>query len=364
MSLPVANILQKKVRSLICMLAVSIGISLLLVLIGLTRGSINDVADRIENIGGDILVQKIGATNFFGLKSGVLPEKYGVRLSEVPGVKTVSPVVTWTTNYNGNYYVVFGINPQQFSSLGGGLEIIEGRHLTMDGDVVIDSRLASADQLAVGQEIEMLGTTFRIAGISKEGIGARIFMLASQLQKMLHQEGRVSMFFVRCVSPEMVKSTAQAIEKSVPGVQVQILEKFADQMAASMNGLDEFIGAITMTTLFVSLLVILLAMYSTIVEKTREIGILKSLGASRKFILGNILLESIILTSGGVILALVLTYFVVRFLLLLYPLLTIQITPLWIAIGSVMGIVGGVLGALYPAWIAIRQDPVKALSYE
>jgi putative ABC transport system permease protein len=60
----------------------------------------------------------------------------------------------------------------------------------------------------------------------------------------------------------------------------------------------------------------------------------------------------------------VLTYFVVRFLLLLYPLLTIQITPLWIAIGSVMGIVGGVLGALYPAWIAIRQDPVKALSYE
>jgi putative ABC transport system permease protein len=116
--------------------------------------------------------------------------------------------------------------------------------------------------------------------------------------------------------------------------------------------------------LVVSLLVILLAMYSTIIEKTREIGILKSLGASKAFIMGNIVLESVILTVGGVVMAFVFTFAAVKVLGSLYPMLTVEITPFWIIIGSVMGIVGGVLGALYPAFVAVRQDPVTALSYE
>jgi putative ABC transport system permease protein len=363
-TLPIANILQKKVRSLISVLAVSLGITLLLVLVGLTKGSIKEVADRIENVGADIIVQQVGATNFFALKSGVLPEKYQERIADIPGVEAVSPVVTWTTTFRDVFYVVYGIDPDQFSTIGGGLEIVDGRDLREAGDVVIDSRIASATGLVIGDEMELLGSKFEIVGISKEGIGARIFMLASQLQGMLHQEGRVSLFFVRCESPEAVKSTAFAIEENVPGVHVQLLENFADQMARSMTGLREFIGAVTVTTLIVSLLVVLLAMYSTIMEKTREIGILKSLGASRAFIMGNIVIESVFLTTGGVILAFVFTITAIEVLGAAYPLLTVEITPFWIAVGSATGILGGVLGALYPAWLAVRYDPVKALSYE
>jgi putative ABC transport system permease protein len=363
-NLPVANILQKKVRSLISILAVSLGVTLLLVLVGLTKGSINEVAQRIENVGADIIVQQAGATNFFALKSGVLPVKYRGLIEEVSGVEAVSPIVTWTTTFRDNFYVVYGIDPEQFSTIGGELEIVEGDRLQNDGDVVVDSRMAAATGLAVGDEIELLGSTFAIVGISKEGIGARIFLLMSELQEMLHQEGRVSLFFVKCDSPDAVKSTALAIEENVEGVHCQLLENFADQMASSMSGLREFIGAITVTTLVVSLLVILLAMYSTIMEKTREIGILKSLGASKAFIMGNIVAESVILTVCGVLMAFVFTIVAVEILAVLYPLLTVEITPFWILIGSVMGIAGGVLGALYPAFVAVRQDPVAALSYE
>ena len=364
MTLPVANILQKKIRSAICMLAVGLGITLLLVLVGLTKGSINEVAERIENVGGDIIVQQEGATNFFALKSGVLPEKYRDLIGEVPGVEAVSPVVTWTTTFRDNFYVVYGVDPDQFTSIGGGLEIVDGAQLQNPGDLVVDSRMAAAVGLAVGDQVELLGSTFEVTGISKEGIGARIFMLMSQLQEMLHQEGRVSLFFVKCDSPDVVKETALAIEANVRGVHVQLLENFADQMASSMSGLKEFIGAITVTTLIVSLLVILLAMYSTIIEKTREIGILKSLGASKTFIMGNIVLESVILTVGGVITAFLFTFVAVKILGVRYPMLTVEVTPFWVLIGSVMGIVGGVLGALYPAYLAVRQDPVAALSYE
>ena len=364
MTLAVANILQRKVRSLISILAVSIGITLLLVLVGMTRGSINEVAERIQNVGADMIVQQAGATNFFALKSGILPARYRELIEEVPGVAAVSPVVTWTLTYRSQFYVAYGIDPEQFSTIGGELEIVRGRQLSGRGEVVIDSRMAEATGHAVGDDIELLGSVFRIVGISKEGIGARIFLQMTQLQEMLHQENRVSLFFVRCTGPEAVKSTARAIENDIKGVRCQLLENFADEMARSMSGLKEFIGAITATTLIVSLLVILLAMYTTIMERTKEIGILKSLGASRRFIMGNILLESVILTVLGVLGGYALTYGAVRYLGVIYPLLTIEVTPFWIIAGSLLGIVGGVLGALYPAAIAVRQDPVRALSYE
>jgi putative ABC transport system permease protein len=363
-TLALANILQKKVRSAICILAVGIGIALLLVVVGLTRGSIQEVAQRIQNVGGDIIVQPSGATHFLALKSGILPERYAERLQAVPGVAAVSPVVTWTTTFQNGFYVIYGIDPERFSSLGGGLRMVNGRTLRAPGEVVVDSRLASAARLAVGDRIELLGSSFEIVGISKEGVGARIFLSMQELQAMLHQEGRVSLFFVRCASPAVVKATAAAIEAELPGVRCQVLEGFADEMARSMTGLREFIGAITGTTLIVSLLVVSLAMYMTILEKTREIGILRSLGASRRLIMGSVVLESVLLTGCGVIAGYALTLAAVAAISAWYPLLTVEITGFWVVVGGALGIGSGLLGATYPAWFAARQDPVRALNYE
>jgi putative ABC transport system permease protein len=282
----------------------------------------------------------------------------------VPGVAAVSPVVTWTAPFKDALYVVYGIDPAQFASIGGGLRILEGRTLAAPGEAVIDSRLARHAKLGVGDTMEILGATFRIAGVAKEGIGARIFLLKRELQEMLHQEDRVSLFFVRCSSPAAVKPTAQAIEAALRGVKCQLLEGFADDMARSMKGLDQFVAAITITTLLVSLLVVSLTMYMTVLEKTRDIGILKSLGASRRFIIGGIVAESVLLTAGGVAAGYGLTAAATAALRLRYPLLTVDVTPAWIAIGGAVGVAGGLLGALYPAWLAARQDPVRALSYE
>jgi ABC-type lipoprotein release transport system permease subunit len=103
-TLAVANVLQKKVRTLIVILAVGIGVAFLLVLVGITRGSINEVAERIQNVGGDIIVQQAGGTSFLALKSGILPERYVERLRAIPGVAAVSPVVTWTTTFRDQFY--------------------------------------------------------------------------------------------------------------------------------------------------------------------------------------------------------------------------------------------------------------------
>ena len=140
MTLALANVLQKKVRSAICILAVGIGVALLLVVVGLTRGSIQEVAQRIQNVGGDLIVQPAGATQFLALKSGVLPEQYAERLRAIPGVAAVSPVVAGTTTFRNGFYVVYGIDPERFSSIGGGLRIVDGRAMRGPGEVVVDSR--------------------------------------------------------------------------------------------------------------------------------------------------------------------------------------------------------------------------------
>lgn len=364
MRLAVANLLRRKVRSAVTILAVGVGVALLLVLVGLTRGSIEEVARRIQGVGGDIIVQQAGATSFLALKSGVLPERYGARLEAIPGVAAVSPVVTWTTTFRNQFYVVYGIDPERFSSIGGGLRIVEGRSLRAPGEVVVDSRLAAVAGLAPGQRVELLGTTFEVVGVAKEGIGARIFLLMSELQGMLHQEDRVSLFFVRCASPAAVKATVAAIEAALGGVRCQLLEGFADEMASSMSGLRQFIGAVTASVLVVSLLVVALAMYMAILERTREIGILKSLGASRALVMGHVVLESVLLTSCGVAAGFALTAGAVAALRAWYPLLTVELTPAWIVRAGVLGILGGLLGALYPAWFAARQDPVQALTHD
>jgi putative ABC transport system permease protein len=362
--LVIANIAQKKVRSGIAILAVGIGVALLLVLVGLTRGSIHEVAQRIQGVGGDVIVQQAGSTNFLALKSGILPERYGDRLRAIPGVAAVSPVVTWTTTFRNQFYVVYGIDPEQFSSIGGGLRMVSGRALAGPGEVVVDSRLAAAAKVGVGERIELLGSTYEVVGVSKEGIGARIFLFKDELQSLLHQEERVSLFFVRCASPGVVRETVARIEAELKGVRCQMLEGFADEMARSMSGLREFIGAITVTTLVVSLLVVALAMYMTILERTREIGILKSLGASRALLVGNVVLESTLLTGCGVLAGYALTAAAVAAIGAWYPLLTVEVTPSWLALAGGLGLLSGVAGALYPAWFAARQDPVRALGYE
>jgi putative ABC transport system permease protein len=111
------------------------------------------------------------------------------------------------------------------------------------------------------------------------------------------------------------------------------------------------------------MLVILLAMYTTVTERTRQIGILKSLGMSKSAIAWAIEQEAILVSLLGVTVGVILTL-VARFAVMRVTSLTIEIEPRWIAIAFLVGIVGGSIGALYPALRAARQDAVEALSYE
>ncbi len=131
-----------------------------------------------------------------------------------------------------------------------------------------------------------------------------------------------------------------------------------------MPGLKEFRFTVVLVSMLLSFMVILLAMYTTIFERTREIGILKSLGASRNFIVVMILKESAMICCLGVMLGIGISEIIRTAIISAFPTLQVAMTPRDILFGCILGLLGGTLGALYPAYKAARMDPVRALSYE
>jgi putative ABC transport system permease protein len=111
------------------------------------------------------------------------------------------------------------------------------------------------------------------------------------------------------------------------------------------------------------MLVILHAFFTTVTERSRQIGVLKSLGMPNTTIAWVIEQEALFVSVLGVLLGIALTLGA-RFLVMRLTSLTVDIEPRWLLISLLIGLVGGTVGALYPALKAARQDPVEALSYE
>jgi putative ABC transport system permease protein len=105
-------------------------------------------------------------------------------------------------------------------------------------------------------------------------------------------------------------------------------------------------------------------MYTAVLERTREIGILKSMGASKPTIVGVVLRETALLAVVGVVVGIAGTFGVQALLAAKFPTFAFEITSLWIGYGALIAFVGSICGALYPAWMAARKDPIDALAYE
>jgi putative ABC transport system permease protein len=129
-------------------------------------------------------------------------------------------------------------------------------------------------------------------------------------------------------------------------------------------GLSTFINVVVGISVFVGFLAILQTMYTAVMERTREIGILKSMGASKFYIVNVVLRETILLALGGIVLGILVSMAARAGLTHKFPLLQVVVDSGWIVRATLIAIVGAVAGALYPAFKAAQKDPIDALAYE
>lgn len=363
-SLVLSNIRQRPMRTLISVAGVALGVILILLNTGLVRGMLNDRIRREQGVGAEIQFLRPGSKALSPSSAMPLDVRYADRLKQIPGVQGVSPIGHYVQSGNSGLgiEVVDGIEFDTYSAMSN-LRIVEGRAFQADDEVIVDDFKAKQGNLGVGDEIQVFGNRMKVVGIFSPQIGSRIKMSLGAMQRALSAENKCFAILVKVDDRDRQEEVARRIDAELPGNQVLLTRDIGLSFGRDIPGIQGFVRAVMGLSIVVSALVILLAMYTTITERTREIGILKSLGASKLWIAWvfekEALLISLLGVVGGLVIAAIARYFLVNGLGW-----KIDLEADSILYASIAGLVSGLLGALYPALRAASQDPVEALSYE
>lgn len=358
------NLLHRPMRTFIGVMAVAVEVALVVLIVGLTSGLLAETAKRIEGIGADVMVQPPAASVFLGFSGAPMPIKIAAMLKKQKYVQSVAPALL-QFNSSGGVEVVYGIDRESFRAVSGGFVYLQGHDMEGPDDLLVDDWAAKAKKIKVGDTYNLLNHDWHVAAIIEHGKGARLFVPLATLQDLVGAHDKASIFLLRCTRPEHTQDVMEELRHVLPGYTIRPLKDFLSLMTATnVPGLKTFIHAMIGLAVAIGLLVIFLTMYTTVIERTRDIGVLKSLGADRSFIIRVLLSESTALCIIGIAAGVGLSYLVRAAFLAGFPTLSILITPGWIAGAAGIALGGAILGASYPAWMASRKDPVEALSYD
>jgi putative ABC transport system permease protein len=361
----VQNTLHRPVRTFITVIAVAIEVTLVIIVVGLTSGMLLDSARRTEGVGADVMVRPPNSSAFIGFTGAPMPISIGDKLGELEHVQAVTPVLIQLNSVNA-LEVVFGIEPASFRAVSQGFIFHAGHDLSAPDDILVDDIYAKTKKVQLGQPLHILGHDFHVAGIVENGKGARLFVLMSTLEEMSGVRDRASVFFVKCDRTDHTAAAMDEIKQLLPNYTISPLKDYIQMYTSSaVPYLANFITVMISIAVAIGFLVTFLSMYTTIVERTREIGVLKSLGASKGYIIQVVMSEAALLCLAGFACGVGLSFLMKKIVIsMIFPSLPIHITAEWIVYAGVIALAGGLFGALYPAWMASRKDPVEALAYE
>jgi putative ABC transport system permease protein len=362
----VANLVHRPIRSVISITAVAVEVTLILVIVGLSIGMLNDAKGRQAGIGADVLVQPPGSSNIGMVSSAPVSVKVAdVILQKVPHVTVVAPVIT-QLNTAGAVEMLYGIDLPSFDALRP-FTYKSGGPFQEPFDIIIDEYLASSKNLKVGDKMEVLNHAFRICGIVEQGKGGRKFMPLTTVQDLLGAQGKASIFYVKLDDPRNMDAAAQAI-KQVPGMEnygVRSIQEYMSQMTPDrVPGLSTFIGIVIGVAVCIGFIVIFQSMYTAVMERTREIGILKSMGASKGYVVGLIVRETILIAVSGIVVGVAFSYAARAGIVAKFPTVRVIVEMEWVVRATLIALGGSILGAIYPAYRAAQKDPIDALAYE
>jgi putative ABC transport system permease protein len=363
--LVIENLKHRWVRTFLCALVVGVQVMSILTLMGLSRGMLQDSADRAKGTGADIFL-KPDTQGTFSFSSGQIDEKFvpfvarQSHVAEAVGV-LITPVELITT--------MNGVDIPQFEKMSRGFRFLKGGPPQAPDDLIVDSYYAQQNKLRIGRMVKLLNHTWRVCGIVQGGVLGHLIVQLPTLQHLTGNANppRVSQILVKLDDPRLTNQVVNQLNNLLKGnLRAISLEDLESQFSVSnIPQLRAFIGVITVLAVVVGFLVVFLSMYTAVIERTREIGILKALGAKPRTILDILVREAIVLALVGCLIGIVLSFGSKTLITTLMPasLRVIDVPDWWpIAAGIALG--GALLGAIYPGWKAARQDAIEALAYE
>jgi putative ABC transport system permease protein len=351
---------------------VAIEVIMILSIVGIFMGMLNDQKQRTNGIGADLMMRGSNASNMNGVGGTSMPIKFAEVLGKLPHVTVVAPAALQLSTQGGSVEIIYGIDYETYNALRP-FSFIAGTPFRHPDDVIVDDVFASTKNpdtgkpYVVGDTITVINSPFHICGIVEHGKGGRKLIPLDTMGQLIGAFGKASIFYLKTDDPSNDQTVITEIHatKGLADYPVQTMQEWLSEMTPDkLPGFNLALNVVTVIAVIVGFLVIFQSMYTAVLERTREIGILKSLGSSKLTIVSVVVRETAVMAVAGVVLGISGTYLVKSVLLRVFPTQHFEITPHWLLQGAAIAFVGALCGALYPAWMAARKDPIDALAYE
>jgi len=351
------NLWRRKLRSILTMLGVVIGVTALVVLVGLTTGMTSYMKESTSSMMGDILIMNStgGGAMMSSPGSSFLEPDAVDKIKNMTQLYNIKEEVQFLTEFNNTQIYIVGTSDWSQIKINGTQGVVVSKTMEDMG-------------YKIGSKINIKGEEMTVTGTFNEGsMGMGVVVMDAAKALPMNNNKPTSISANTRGDPEIIKNE---VENTVNGTTASTKSDLSKQIDNMMSGLTLFIGGIASIALLVGVISIVNIMLVNVTERTREIGVLKAIGFTNREVLGSILLESALIgfiggVVGIILAAILLEVAVVFFIQQIGDLTLISMLPFWL-IASVLGGATGlsVLAGLYPAWRASRLNVVEALRNE
>jgi putative ABC transport system permease protein len=356
------NLFHRKTRTLMTVLAISVEVAMILLILGLSDGLVEESAQRKRGIGADIIIRPSASPSTITTGTNGLPESL---IAEIEAIPEVDVAAGTTISLPTNLQTITGVDWEKLDRMAGGIRFLEGGKFQGPDDLIVDALYAGQKKMKLGDTLSLLNHNFKLVGVVESGKMSRVFIPLKTMQDLMGWKGELSQIYVRLKDPAQTPAMIARLQEKFPDFPIKSMEEFVTLFAAQTRDMaSSFVDAIMGIALVVGFLVVLLSMYTAVLDRTRDIGILKSLGASPAYIANIFLRETLWMTLAGITLGALITWAARIAVERMFPLVTILTLDNHVIWAISTAIAASIGGALYPALNAARKDPIAALSWE
>ncbi len=371
----IRNLLRRPTRTLLTLLGIAVGIASIVTLVALSRGIASNYVETTSRSDADLTLQAVqGEGTAIQIQAG-FDERVADQVRALPEVKSVSSVVYTMARVQGvPMFIVFGYEPDQpgirHFVVYDGATLAE--HRTRRGGRPLLLGRVAADKLKkqVGDPLQIEEMTFRVVGLFETGLAmedSSAVIALRDAQTLAEMERQVMFVGIRLHHPDQVEVFRPKLARLLPRDVEMAGTQVGTQMLEMLEMLDVYAWGIALVAALVGGVGMMNTMLMSVMERTREIGVLRAVGWRPGRVLGMILGEALLLSLIGGAVGLAAGAGLTRLVAHLPTMagLSRDSVPASLVVQALAtALILGAVGGLYPAWRASRLPPVVALSYD
>jgi putative ABC transport system permease protein len=356
------NLFQDKTRLVLSVGGVALAVMLILILNGFLTGMNNQITSYLIHSPGSIAVTQVGIRNMLGATS-LLPPGVAAEVEAIGGVGQSIPILSQfiILDLHGKKQPAYmiGYDPKQG---GGPWSLVKGSEPQTDREMVFDRVLAERHDLHIGDTFEVMGQDFTIVGLSDgttSWMTSFFFIRKTAAEKLLLAPGATSFLLVDTTSEASPRAVIQRIN-DLPGVNA--LNK--DEMAANDLNLFAKVFSIPLKLMvgiafLVGTMIVGLVIYTATIERQREYGVLKAVGASNGVLYRVVVTQALVAALAGALVGVMLAYGAATGIMAARPQFLITLDPRDIIQAFVAGLGMALVAALFPARVVAGLAPAE-----